>query len=387
MKFRENPNFHCYYEPFHHFLLEIDKNYINNFSKEDILSINLGEKRHYLTEYEGLLKNGDIGIPYFNKSFIFDFYCENGINDIQKRYLDYLILNTDAKVPLFQFNRSALRIRWFKHNYPGSMHIYLVRNPRDQWESYMKKFQSGKRIFIAMDLMISGLNCRDRYFHKLCQEIPIVEYHHNKFHYERAFYESISSQYSNEEKYFIFYYIWFLSFLENVIYADYIININLLSTNADYKLAIHKILETRSVKDVDFHDAEIIHYDRYSIDIIQMEKIEQKVHAYVIDSISELSLDIFFKNLSHYDLEYFGFSKKQLLCEKSKDHIKFYNMDELHSRYQDLILYKFTESAENYLKIIKLNNQLHHLRKSYSYRVGKTILEPIRMCRRLFKGF
>ncbi|MBT8352562.1 MAG: sulfotransferase, partial [Deltaproteobacteria bacterium] len=234
-KFRQVEGFYCYYEPLHHFFLEIDRNYRDKFWKGDrLVGKELQIKKHFLHEYDNLIDNQTKGLPYFKKSFIFDQYCKTDTNLELQNYINFLIENAKDRRPVFQFNRTALRTRWFKRNYPEALNIYLVRNPRDQWESCIRKAKKSSNIFVVMDLMISSLNLSQKYFYELAQHLPLVQYQNKDFQDERIFYDTISDAYSTQDKYFIFYYIWLLSLIENILCTDMTININLLKNDIRY---------------------------------------------------------------------------------------------------------------------------------------------------------
>ena len=128
----------------------------------------------------------------------------------------------------FQFNRSAFRVKWFKKNYPDSLNIYLVRQPRDQWKSYFDLYESTNFLdFFVMDLLIVSLNKDKEDFRLLSKILPLISYTNNQQDKEIDFYKVVLDSYSNEDKYFIFYYMWFKAMIINVLHADFILNINL----------------------------------------------------------------------------------------------------------------------------------------------------------------
>lgn len=311
-KFRQNPNYYCYYEPFHEILAGVNLENI-----EYALTKNYDRVKHppltryYLYEYKPLLGNGRSGVPYFKKSFSFDEFCNNGINPDLREYIDYLIDGAGDNVPVLQFNRSALRVKWFKQNYPNSLNIYLARNPRDQWKSYVELYKrSNYTGFFLMDLIIAGMNKDKNNFLLLANHLPLLRYNNDQQEKENDFYRVLLNCYSEEEKYFIFYYTWFRAMVENVLNADFILNINLLSDESSYQKKIIQFLKAQGIADIDFKDAEIIRYTQYPLAVQKMDNIEQNVRSLLIPSFTEDQITGFFQKISRDDQNYFRFIKE-----------------------------------------------------------------------------
>jgi hypothetical protein len=314
-KFRENPNYYCYYEPFHQILAQVTPKNI-----EYALSKNYDRVKHphltryYLYEYRPLLENEHSGVPYFKKSFSFDEFCYNGENPDLKNYIDYLITRAGDKIPLLQFNRSALRVKWFKQNYPDSLNIYLVRNPRDQWESYVQLYRrSNYTGFFLMDLIIAGINKDKNDFLPLANRLPLLRYRDDQQDNENNFYHLLLDSYSQEEKYLIFYYTWFRSLVENVLNADFILNINLLSKESSYREKVIKFLKNRGIHNIDFTDAGITEYSMYDLAAETMDNIEENVRGLSIRTLTGEQIDRFFQAMPREDKDYFRFRKEDFI--------------------------------------------------------------------------
>jgi hypothetical protein len=417
-KFRENEDYFCYYEPLHHFLLEIDFDYENKFEKEDFLKReNAIQIKHYLDEYKYLIDKHNSGIPHFKKSFIFDQYCNIYPNPELKKYIDFLLINTGNRRPVLQFNRTGFRTSWFKHNFPEALNIYLVRNPRDQWESYKRKEKKGRGIFIVMDLMISSLNLSNKYFHTLSQYIPLIKYQNNDFHRERIFYDTIKDAYSNEEKYFIFYYIWLYALIENVLHADVLVDMNLLYKNSVYKNEIIKKLKNYCIEKIDFDDVDIHEYNEFSLKPRFANDVECKVQEILLRSGLCKEVDYFFEKLSKKEHSHLGLSKNKLSSIQGQFQLENINTDKINVRKKEIIYYladksvsfkneaikstnevrylnnhypKLLKIKENIIKSkekqIKLNErQINDLYNSFTFKVGNFILYPFKIIRRMIK--
>ena len=80
---------------------------------------------------------------------------------IQGLLVDFLLAGAGQKIPLLQFNRSAMRAAWFKRNYPGVLHVYLLRDPRQQFRSFLDlRERGGRDIFLLMNLLTASNNRR-----------------------------------------------------------------------------------------------------------------------------------------------------------------------------------------------------------------------------------
>jgi hypothetical protein len=279
--------------------------------------------RYYLYEYKPLLENECKGLPYFKKSFSFDEFCNNEVNPDLKQYIDYLIKGAGDRVPVLQFNRSALRVKWFKQNYPDSLNIYLVRNPRDQWESYAALYKRSDYIgFYLMDLIIASMNKDKNDFLLLANQLPLIRYNNDQQDKENNFYRIILNSYSEEEKHLIFYYTWFRTLVENVLNADFILNINLLSKESSYKEKVIKFLKKRGIHDINFKDARITEYSLYSLAAETMDTTEENVRNLLIPSLTEDQINGFFQKMSLDDKGYFQFKKEDFIRIK-KENDKF----------------------------------------------------------------
>lgn len=319
-KFRESPNYYCYYEPFHQVLAQLTpKNIEHALSKNYDRVKHPHLTRYYLYEYKPLLKNGQSGVPYFKKSFSFDEFCYNGENPDLEKYIDCLISAAGDKIPLFQFNRSALRVKWFKQNYPDSLNIYLVRNPRDQWESYLQLYRrSNYTGFFLMDLIIAAINKDKSDFLPLARHLPLLRYQNHCQDNENDFYRLVLESYSEEEKYLVFYYTWFRALVENVSNADFILNINLLSKESSYKEKVIKFLRNRGIHDIDFTDARITRYSTYDLLAETMDNIEENVRSLLVQSLTQDQIKAFFREMSRQDKGYFQFKKGDFIRIKKE---------------------------------------------------------------------
>jgi len=355
-KFRQNDRFYCYYEPFHQLLQHATVDNIENLMTKDYQSVNHPSlSKYYLYEYRGLLQNGRPGVTFFKKSFSFDEFCHNEENPDLKKYIDHLIMNAGEKIPLFQFNRSALRVKWFKKNYPESLNIYLVRKPCDQWQSYLELYRKTNYItFFVMDLLIVSVNCENEYFQPLAKYLSLIKYHSDSQEYEDDFYRIILDSYSEEEKYLIFYYTWLRSMVENVLNADMVLNMNFLSQRPEYRSYIKNFLLNSAIDGIEFEDAKLKEYPSYSLPRHRVHEIERLAREMMVQALSADQINLFFQKIPGEDKKYFQFTKDDF-NKKRKTKIKYNIREKSIEKFRNM-LFLF---ASQFLQQKKENNILN----------------------------
>lgn len=155
-KFRADSSFHCYYEPFHHVISELDSSNIDIWAHSGKTSKRMNHpvlhKPHFY-EYLNCFENGTI--KHFDKRLSYDrfFLRSDDSFEIEKMYIEHLVSRVpDHKTAVLQFNRSSFRLSHFVKSFPNSEHFFLLRNPRSQFLSYVLSGQ----IFLTINLMITS---------------------------------------------------------------------------------------------------------------------------------------------------------------------------------------------------------------------------------------
>ena len=354
-KFRQNDNFYCYYEPFHPSLQDVTLYNIENILTKDYKAVHHPAlSTYYLYEYRKILTPEHRGLPYFKKSFSFDEFCHNAENQDAQKYINHLIKNGGEKIPVFQFNRSAGRTRWFVENFPDALNIYLVRNPGHQWQSYWELFNRTKfETFFVMDLLTASLNAGTGPFLPLSKHLPLFTFNIDKYEKEENFYRVALHCYSDVEKYLIFYYIWFWTLIENVIHADVCININRLSSDSEYRSAVISTLEKYQLAPLDFEDAHIAEYSQSQLPASKMKQVEKTAQQLVLQLYSLEDIGTFFNKFSPEDCEYFEFSQKQFEELKQTSNGTTAHQNQLLERYSKIL----STLAEEWLQLkVKFGN-------------------------------
>jgi hypothetical protein len=322
-KFRRNEKYRCYYEPLHQDLVSLNTNrpdlweYGTNVTGQMRFP---SLDRSLTHEYQPLLKPDKKRLPLFRKSFSFDEFCRNSANSGIKMYIDSLLEQAGSCIPVLQFNRTALRIRWFKENYPHATHIYLVRHPHNQFQSYLSMMtENNLDIFLVMDTLIAGKNRDYGMLKRLGARIPLFRYRDRFFANEYLIYRLLSRCYSDWERYYIFYFIWFYSLFENVRYADLLINMDLLTQDRSYQKKISHYLKLKGLDGVDFHDACLRRYTSFRHSPSVMREIEKEIHRLFAQHVSSADFKRFHSRLVKIEKESGGiFSYFGLPSHKSK---------------------------------------------------------------------
>ena len=284
-KFRRLPRYVCYYEPFHQLLSGITPKNIKNTLTQDFKAAGHPElAKYYLYEYEALVKENEPGVPFFRKELSFDWFClpAGEPNPYQKRYVDFLIQAAGDKIPLFKFNRTALRSGWFKSFYPGSLNVYLHRNPREQWQSYRAiEARSGYDKFFLMDLIALSKNRENALVRPLAAAVPLFYLNAPLYADEELFYRTLCQAYAEKERYFIFYYLWLVSLCENAMVADMLWDINALARDEAYRKKVNEWLTARKVDPIDFSDCRITSYSDFQLPPTAMAEIEAQAQELI----------------------------------------------------------------------------------------------------------
>jgi hypothetical protein len=235
-KLRENKSRRCYYEPLHERIAELDLATI----KADP-NINLSRAlRHpiptkpYFAEYAKLVRSGTLG--YFPE-LAYDRYLllPGQPDELLRSYLEGLISTANGahRRAILCFCRSQMRSAWMKQNF-GGLHVAQIRNPADQWTSF--KVDS----YFVSKMIIIALRLRDLY--------PGAFAHIQAF---EAFATQLSRRSSLPSEVFVRYFIepfvtqrdcldiflliWIASALQAIACCDFLLDIDLLSNDIEYR--------------------------------------------------------------------------------------------------------------------------------------------------------
>lgn len=289
--FRRSPsNYWCYQEPMNEFLLE------NESDPYSLLEFGAGltdKLRHphlekpYLQEllethyeWKGKLKKSDIYDDYFSNSMSKSLYY----------YINSLITSAKGR-PVIQECRTSSRIGVIRKNIGGT-HIYLWRNPWDQWWSY----KLSSYFDTVVQLILNSPN------------VPsVIEIFKNIIKFESFHDEKISNEFKHfnirmlpqDQSYLLFFLIWSLGFIESQKHADFTINIDMLTESNQYKSKILENFSKFSIKNMDFADCNVHRSLFFEADEKFFRTQEKKAYSLMLASgIDEDTIDLIKKSIS-----------------------------------------------------------------------------------------
>ncbi|MCD4676212.1 MAG: hypothetical protein K8S18_09505 [Desulfobacula sp.] len=274
---KKNKNAVCYYEPLNEQLLDKNKIFILDNINSNRHS---GLVEHYFSDY----KDAGDRFKYLKKPMVIDEFCNVISHKLLKAYINYLIKVNHKTHNIFQFNRTSLRSKWFKKNFPESQNIYLYRNHKDQWKSIVDQHFSGNPYFLNMNLLSVSKNLNHAYFKPLLSLVhfPDIPYYKNKnatasfnhdynhsCHY--VFYLTL------EEHYLIHYYLWKIGYNYNRAHCNICIDMTRLNNDPEYQDEISIYFKSWTGFKPVFRSIKLPGYSEFSINKMIMEKIESLV--------------------------------------------------------------------------------------------------------------
>ncbi|MBA3005988.1 MAG: hypothetical protein KKB91_13975 [Proteobacteria bacterium] len=280
-KFRETDRFWCYYEPFHHELLRLKKDNLAlfRFDKEATGRMNHpGLEKPHFYEYSVAMGDDD-RLPFFNTLLAYDEFASVKHQACTFKYVLNLIDSVpDNSIPFLQFNRSSLRIHWFKKYFPNSFHAYLLRAPRDQFESYCLAGKHSNNIFLAINLYIILKNYNFWFFREVYDDIKGINPLSGNIFKDLDRCINHVNSFSYALHYKIFLHLWIASLVEGSKSADVIIDMNKLGKSEAYSTDIANLFSDNFSMPINFfNDANIKCYDSFILDSEEYEKIEHQL--------------------------------------------------------------------------------------------------------------
>ncbi|TWG38862.1 glycosyltransferase involved in cell wall biosynthesis [Acidovorax delafieldii] len=209
-----------------------------------------------------------------NEKIIYEEYFYDPESEAEIEYWRTLARGAKGR-PVFQECRTSGRIEFIKRHLEGS-HVYLWRNPWDQWWSY--KVTS---YFDVVNLIIVSSPQAPPLVKNIWAELDIPSCSERSLSNLFSFYENIAL--TSEKSYLIFYLLWCLALREGMVHADLMINIDSLSDSSCYKLEILAALKNMGINEINFSDCEVPQ-GRYSERDSQFFlPLEIRVHRWLIE--------------------------------------------------------------------------------------------------------
>lgn len=271
---RSSEGYFCYQEPLHE-LVVLAQN------EPEILLNNLGNEA--MLQY----RHPNIGLPYFQELYevwpvwkgaiseeaIFNSYFAPAGKDIGILYWQTLIKAAKGR-PVFQECRTSSRIAAIKNRLDG-YHIYLWRNPWDQWWSY----KVTEYFDLANQMIINAPNA-PLAVQILRNELRIGVYSSTDIAGAFAYYSA--NPLNAEQSYMIFYMLWCLGLQEGSRYANQMLNIDRLSDDLDYRHQMQKQLCDAEILGIDFSDCHVPQGFYIDSDKKFFLQLETRVHGWLL---------------------------------------------------------------------------------------------------------
>lgn len=153
-----------------------------------------------------------------------------------------------------------------------AVHLYLWRNPWDQWWSYKVS-----PYFDTANLMILNARQLPPVFQGVCDHLGFREYHGETIDQEIAHFDA--RRLDTTQSYFLFYALWYHAIYQGLRIADVTLSIDGLSLSPDYRARTLTQLEGLGLEGLDFSDCRV-HRGWFSkSDIDFFVQIEHTVRA------------------------------------------------------------------------------------------------------------
>lgn len=291
--FRNEKGFWCYYEPLHHQLTEIrkDRLAVFRFDKEatDKMSHPHLSRPHFY-EFQAVLKNDRV--PFFNIFMSYNEFASVRQHARMYKYIMTLLVSAPDKLTsLLQFNRSSLRIGWFRRFFRNSLHVYILRNHRDQFESYYKQGEK-YNIFLAINLYIIASSHKYWKFDEAYSLFKKYFKVTRNFYYDLDRLANFSTELDKKIHYRIFLHLWITSLVEAKRHADIIIDMNKLSESREYNAQIVQLLQEEfNISPSIFSDCSIKTYSTFSLDSSTFQAIEDEMRTIYKKELDKMNIE------------------------------------------------------------------------------------------------
>jgi glycosyltransferase involved in cell wall biosynthesis len=248
--FRRAPGgYWCYQEPLHELVLYCNGNY------RELLKYTSGagsshlrhptlEKPYYQELVDVYEQCGNLIAP----EIIYRQYFQRSASDGLVGYLRALCAAARG-VPVIQECRTASRIGAIKQGL-GGCHLYLWRNPWDQWWSYKVN-----DYFNAVNQVILNGIDRPPFIENLCAGIGFRRFSATDLAGEIRHFAA--SPLPPGDAYCVFYALWCHALLEAAASADLLLNIDMLTSSGDYRRSTAASLEASGFPGLEFDDCRI----------------------------------------------------------------------------------------------------------------------------------
>ncbi len=267
---RSQAGYFAYQEPMHETMLSAvtDRNLLLEVSAE--VSGTLRHPELSDLYYAEAFQTYDSWRGMVRKSFIYDGYFVNPLDADLRQFLVALILAAPRK-PVIQECRTSARIGAIKDSL-GGRHLYIWRNPRDQWWSL--------KINIYFDVVLQMILNADPVPHSVAafrNKIGFRPFHATSIGEEQAHF--CRYPLSARDGYTAFFLLWCLAWIEGDTHADIASNLDMLSVSVDYRRSTEKNFADKGIEGLTFADCHMHRAPFTRQNIGFFERIEMDVYA------------------------------------------------------------------------------------------------------------
>ncbi len=207
-------------------------------------------------------------------SAIFDGYFGSAQADNGVEFFRAILDEVKDKKPVFEECRTSGRIGLLRDALEG-FHIYLWRNPWDQWWSYKT---------------IDHLDYQNREIINAPNSLNAITRLRSELSFQKSYTDTVlqvqDGVFASEESYLAFYLLWLLGLHEGAKHAHLLINIDKLTESDTYRQEILTRLVENGINGVDFSDCQIPQGDYFDEDRKFFSPLEDKVHQWLTEDLS-----------------------------------------------------------------------------------------------------
>ncbi|MFJ2339045.1 class I SAM-dependent methyltransferase [Pseudomonas protegens] len=278
---RSKSGFWCYQEPLNEALADLspDAMWRQQGMGEARTSINRHPEldRPYFWEFSHC---PDVVESLYKKEFEFNrFFLEAEADEPDLlRYIKALATAACGR-PVYQFCRSVGRMGWFRRQFDAT-HLYLWRNPWDQWWSYKVDSYFDNTllsVYSSKNLPIFFKNLKE---HSGLIKLKCPDDLEGVYDYENDVPLISDSQLS----YFLFYGLWVYGLVSSRECVDEYINIDSLSQSPEYRQRLIERLAEHGLSGIEFNDARVAQIGYEERDRDFFTPIENRVHQVLMCS-------------------------------------------------------------------------------------------------------
>lgn len=270
---RSSAGYWCYQEPMSEFVLPARNERESMLVADDNLAKVLRHPDMKGAYYSELYSVFDECITKLDESYIYDGYFATTPEQAGVPYLTSLISSAKGR-PLIQECRTSSRIGVVKSAL-GGCHIYLWRNPWDQWWSYKVDHYFDD----ANQMCINGAHHPD-IISRLIDEVGFNGLAEGNIFQKFSWF--FQNRLSPENSYLVFYVLWFLGLKEGLEHSELKINIDRLSDSLEYRNDVTLALEEKGIDGLDFSDCSVPQAVYGAKDRAFFQNIEQRAHGLLL---------------------------------------------------------------------------------------------------------